>query len=63
MIGVRILEDKRLRYRLITGKDDATFCSRISKLLDEGYELYGSPSVTYNGEHTVAAQAVILKSK
>jgi hypothetical protein len=57
------LEDKRLRYRLITGKDDATFCSRISKLLDEGYELYGSPSVTYNGEHTVAAQAVILKSK
>lgn len=63
MTGVRILEDKRLRYRLITGKDDATFCSRISKLLDEGYELYGSPSVTYNGEHTVAAQAVILKSK
>lgn len=63
MTGVRILEDKRLRYRLITGKDDATFCSRISKLLDEGYELYGSPSVMYNGEHTVAAQAVILKSK
>lgn len=63
MTGVRILEDKRLRYRLITGKDDATFCSRISKLLDEGYELYGSPSVTYNGDHTVAAQAVILKSK
>jgi len=57
------LENKRLRYRLITGKDDATFCSRISKLLDEGYELYGSPSITYNGEYTVAAQAVVLKSK
>ncbi|SDE86089.1 DUF1737 domain-containing protein [Sporomusa acidovorans] len=27
--------DDQLRYRLITGKDDASFCQRISKLLDE----------------------------
>jgi hypothetical protein len=30
-----------LGYRLITGKDDTTFCERISKLLKEGYSLYG----------------------
>ncbi|MCP4108417.1 MAG: DUF1737 domain-containing protein [Desulfobacteraceae bacterium] len=26
--------EAQLRYRLITGKDDANFCQRISKLLD-----------------------------
>jgi hypothetical protein len=54
--------DKQLRYRMITGKDDATFCQRISKWLDEGYMLYGSPSCTYNGTDVIVAQAVILKS-
>ncbi|MBF6329278.1 DUF1737 domain-containing protein [Nocardia transvalensis] len=49
----------RLRYRLITGVDDARFCERISKLLDEGYRLHGSPSVTFNGQHVIAAQAVV----
>ncbi|WP_067827127.1 DUF1737 domain-containing protein [Nocardia inohanensis] len=49
----------RLRYRLITGPDDATFCERISGLLDEGYQLYGSPSVTYNGSSVIAAQALV----
>jgi hypothetical protein len=57
------MENAKLRYRLITGKDDSSFCERISQLLDEGYELYGSPSITYNGEYAVAAQAVILKNK
>ena len=55
------MDEKRLRYRLITGRDDASFCTRVSKLLDEGYELYGSPVLTYNGEYAVAAQALILK--
>lgn len=50
-----------LRYRLVTGPDDATFCERISKLLDDGYELHGSPTVTFNGKDVIAAQAVILK--
>lgn len=51
-----------LRYRLLTGPDDKSFCERISKALDDGYELYGSPSVTYNGERVIAAQALILKA-
>jgi len=52
--------DEKLKYRLITGKDDSSFCERISKLIEEGYRLYGSPSVTYNGKEVIAAQSVIL---
>jgi len=47
------------KYKLITGKDDSEFCARITKLLAEGYELYGSPSIAFNGEHMVVAQAVV----
>lgn len=52
--------ETKLRYRLITGKDDASFCQRISKLLDEGYKLYGSPSCTFNGQDVIVTQAVII---
>ncbi|MEI6895938.1 MAG: DUF1737 domain-containing protein [Psychromonas sp.] len=47
------------QYKLVTGKDDAEFCQRITTLLTEGYELYGSPSIAYNGEYMVASQALI----
>lgn len=47
------------RYRLLTGKDDADFCRRVSEALDLGYELYGSPSVTFDGTDVRAAQAVL----
>ena len=52
----------KLRYRLLTGPDDKTFCERVSAALDDGYELYGSPSVTFNGERVIAAQAIVLKA-
>lgn len=52
-----------LRYRLITGPDDATFCERISALLEQGYRLYGSPAVTFDGTDVIAAQAVILEDR
>lgn len=55
------MEQKQV-YKLITGPDDATFCQRISKLLNEGYELHGSPAITFNGKEVIAAQAVILRS-
>jgi hypothetical protein len=48
-------------YRLLTGKDDAAFCQRVSEALRLGYELYGSPAMTFNGEHAVVAQAVLWK--
>ena len=52
----------KLRYRLLTGPDDKAFCERVSAALDEGYELYGSPSVTFNGKTVIAAQAIILRA-
>lgn len=46
-------------YRMLTGPDDASFCLKVSRALEEGYELYGSPSATFNGERVIVAQAVI----
>ncbi len=48
-----------LPYRLITGKDDANFCRRISEALALGYKLYGSPSCTFNGTDVIVAQAIV----
>jgi hypothetical protein len=48
-------------YRILTGKDDAAFCRRVSEALALGYELYGSPAITFNGEYTVVAQALRWK--
>lgn len=52
--------DSRLRYRLLTGPDDRTFCERVSAALDEGYELYGPPAISAVDGRVVAAQAVVL---
>ncbi|WP_404580078.1 DUF1737 domain-containing protein [Dyella koreensis] len=46
-------------YRLLTGKDDAAFCHRVSEALSLGYRLYGSPAATFNGEHVIVAQALL----
>jgi hypothetical protein len=46
-------------YRILTGRDDDAFCQRVSKAIALGYELYGSPALTFNGEYVVAAQAVL----
>ena len=48
-------------YRVLTGRDDAKFCLRVSEALSLGYELYGSPSITYNAKTVVVAQALIWK--
>ncbi len=50
-------------YRLLTGIDDSAFCQKVSDALKDGYELYGSPSVTFNGKNVIAAQAIVLKKK
>ncbi len=57
------MSDTQLRYRLLTGPDDATFCERVSEALAEGYELYGSPSITDTPDGVVAAQAVVLPAE
>lgn len=50
-------------YKLLTGIDDAVFCQRVSDALKDGYELYGSPAITYNGKNNIVAQALVLKKK
>jgi len=52
---------EKLRYRLLTGPDDHAFCERVSAALEDGYELYGSPSATFNGRDVIVAQAVVLR--
>lgn len=54
---------KPKNYVLLTGRDDAAFCQRVSDRMDEGYELYGSPSITFNSlfGRAVVAQALVLK--
>lgn len=52
---------EKLGYRLITGPDDRSFCERISAALQDGYELYGSPSITRQDGQNYVAQAVVLK--
>ncbi|MDI1462613.1 DUF1737 domain-containing protein [Catellatospora sp. KI3] len=47
------------RYRLLTGADDDKFCRRVSEVLDLGYRLHGSASITFDGEKIIAAQAVV----
>ncbi len=56
------MPDEKLAYRVLTGPDDHAFCERVSRALDEGYQLYGSPAITYNGERCIVAQAVILRN-
>lgn len=46
-------------YTFITGPDDETFCRRICERLNNGWELYGSPALTFNGTNVIAGQALI----
>ena len=54
--------DDRLRYRVLTGPDTVEFCARVSLALDEGYELFGSPALSYDSdaETAIVAQALVL---
>jgi hypothetical protein len=47
-------------YRLITGPDDASFCHRVSQALSQGWQLYGSPSLTYDAtqKKLICGQAI-----
>ncbi|MEN8990759.1 MULTISPECIES: DUF1737 domain-containing protein [unclassified Acinetobacter] len=46
-------------YRYLTGKDDVNFCARVTKALNEGYELYGSPTMSFNGTEVIVGQAIV----
>lgn len=46
-------------YRVLTGQDDAAFCHRVSEALELGYGLYEGPSVAFDGENVIVAQALV----
>ena len=54
-------EAPKKRYRMLTGIDDSAFCQKVSDALNDGYELYGSPTMTFDGKNVYVGQAVILK--
>src|SRR5665811_1485881 len=45
----------RLSYRVLTGPDDPKFCERVTQALRDGYELYGSPAATFEGERVTVS--------
>ncbi|MTH97159.1 DUF1737 domain-containing protein [Roseibium sp. RKSG952] len=51
-------------YRFITGVDDSEFCHRVTAALNKGWELHGSPSLTYDAERgrTMCGQAVVKEA-
>lgn len=53
-------EPPLLRYRLITGTDDAQFCARVSALLEQGYELQGPSGLAIDGTTVRVWQALVL---
>jgi len=46
-------------YRVLTGPDDTAFCHRVSEAIALGYRLHGAPTVTFNGERVIVAQALL----
>ncbi len=47
-------------YRVLTGPDDVAFCRRVSEALAMGYRLHEGPSVTFDGDRVIVAQAVLF---
>ncbi|MDN3710816.1 DUF1737 domain-containing protein [Paracoccus cavernae] len=47
-------------YRLLTEDDTSEFCHKVSLALSKGWELYGSPSISFDAARGVmrCAQAV-----
>ncbi|AFM32289.1 MULTISPECIES: DUF1737 domain-containing protein [Stutzerimonas stutzeri subgroup] len=46
-------------YRFVTGPDDVLFCMRITESLNNGWELHGGPTLTFDGKTPIAGQALI----
>lgn len=49
------------RYRILTGVDDRAFCDRVTEALNDGWELYGDPQLTFDAGkgRVVCGQAVV----
>lgn len=52
-------ERKVKLYSFITGPDDEIFCKRVSEALKNGWQLHGSPALTFDGKTAIAGQTVV----
>jgi hypothetical protein len=52
-------------YRYLTGKDDAAFCHRVTKALNNGWQLYGQPTLTFDQKRgeVICGQAITKELK
>lgn len=50
-----------LVYRFLTGPDDAAFCHRLTRELDQGWQLHGSPAMTFDAVagRAICGQAIV----
>jgi hypothetical protein len=46
-------------YSYLTGPDDESFCKRVCEKLNNGWRLYGSPTLTFDGKNIIAGQALV----
>jgi hypothetical protein len=46
-------------YSFLSGPDDASFCKKVCEKLNKGWELYGSPTLCFDGKNNIAGQAVV----
>lgn len=48
-------------YRFLTGPDDAAFCHKVSAALNQGWELYGAPTMSFHAQtgQMMGGQAVV----
>ena len=51
-------------YRFLTGDDDSKFCHKVTEALSNGWELYGSPQLSFDNKlkKFKCGQAVIKNS-
>jgi hypothetical protein len=56
------LPEGQTTYRVITGSDESDVSTRVSQALAQGYKLYGPPSIAFNGQTVVIAQALLWSS-
>ena len=52
-------------YRLLTEDDTSAFCHKVTKALNDGWELYGAPQYAYDEANGImrCAQAVIKEAE
>lgn len=50
-------------YKIVRGTESEVFGELVTEHLKQGYELHGSPALTFDGKDMVFAQAVVKTVK